>query len=101
MVVRAATAASVSPLEPAKTLSLSGLWAKSAEVRPTTFLAVSAAKPAAPRVSQLVALMPAFHMADIDVLAMYPSRRHLSSRVRVMIDYLVEVLGGVAPWDRS
>ncbi|MFT4503742.1 hypothetical protein [Caballeronia sp. 15711] len=45
--------------------------------------------------------MPAFHMADTDVLAMYPSRRHVSSRVRVMIDYLVEVLGGVAPWDRT
>jgi DNA-binding transcriptional LysR family regulator len=52
------------------------------------------------RAGRLVALMPAFHMADIDVLAMYPSRRHLSSRVRVMIDYLVEVLGGVPPWDR-
>ena len=36
--------------------------------------------------SRAVALMPAFHMADIDVLAMYPGRRHLSSRVRVMIN---------------
>jgi DNA-binding transcriptional LysR family regulator len=52
------------------------------------------------RAGRLVAVMPDFRMADIDVLAMYPSRRHLSSRVRVMIDFLVEALGDVPPWDR-
>ncbi len=27
-------------------------------------------------------------MADIDVLAVYPGRRHLSAKVRAMIDFL-------------
>jgi DNA-binding transcriptional LysR family regulator len=31
----------------------------------------------------------------------YPSRRHLSAKVRVMIDFLVEEFAGVPPWDRE
>jgi hypothetical protein len=38
-------------------------------------------------------------MSDIDILALYPSRRHLSAKVRVMIDFLVERFQGVPPWD--
>jgi DNA-binding transcriptional LysR family regulator len=34
----------------------------------------------------------------MDVLAVYPSRRHLSAKVRVMIDFLVRELAGT-PWD--
>jgi DNA-binding transcriptional LysR family regulator len=49
----------------------------------------------------LVPLLPDYKLPDIDVLAMYPSRRHLSVKVRVMIDFLVEAFAGTAPWDRN
>lgn len=52
------------------------------------------------RAGRLVPLLPAYRMADIDVLAVYPSRRHLSAKVRVMIDFLAEQFKGVPPWDR-
>jgi DNA-binding transcriptional LysR family regulator len=52
------------------------------------------------RTGRLVPILPDFHMNDIDILALYPSRRHLSSRVRVMIDFLVDAFNGVPPWDR-
>jgi hypothetical protein len=35
------------------------------------------------------------------VLAVYPSRRHLSAKVRVMVDFLAGEFKGVAPWDRD
>ena len=48
----------------------------------------------------LVPLLPGYELPDIDVLAMYPSRRHLSVKVRVLIDYLVEVFAGTPPWEK-
>ena len=53
------------------------------------------------RAGRLVPLLPGYRMADIDVLAVYPSRRHLSAKVRVMIDFLAEAFAGVSPWDRE
>ncbi|ELX08732.1 LysR family transcriptional regulator [Janthinobacterium sp. HH01] len=53
------------------------------------------------RAGDLVQVLPDFHMPDIDVLAVYPSRRHLSAKVRVMIDFLVEEFAGTPPWDRG
>ncbi|CAN5312211.1 LysR family transcriptional regulator [soil metagenome] len=53
------------------------------------------------RAGRLVPLLPGYRMADIDVLAVYPSRRHLSAKVRVMIDFLAEAFAGVPPWDRE
>ncbi|MYN17621.1 LysR family transcriptional regulator [Rugamonas sp. FT107W] len=53
------------------------------------------------RAGKLVRVLPEYHMPDIDVLAVYPSRRHLSAKVRVMIDFLVEQFAGVPPWDRA
>jgi hypothetical protein len=38
-------------------------------------------------------------MPETDVLAVYPSRRHLSAEVRVMVDFLAEAFGGTPPWD--
>ncbi len=38
-------------------------------------------------------------MSDIDVLAVYASRRHLSAKVRVMVDFLAEEFKGTPPWD--
>jgi DNA-binding transcriptional LysR family regulator len=53
------------------------------------------------RQGRLVPLLPGYRMADIDVLAVYPSRRYLSAKVRVMVDFLAESFRGVPPWDRG
>jgi len=51
------------------------------------------------RAGRLVPLLPGFHLPDIDVLAVYPSRRHLSAKVRVMIDFLADQFKDTPPWD--
>ena len=51
------------------------------------------------RAGRLVPVLPGFRLPDIDVLAMYPSRRHLSAKVRVMIDFLVEEFKDTPPWE--
>ena len=53
------------------------------------------------RSGQLVPLLPGYRVPDIDILAVYPSRRHLSAKVRAMIDFLAEEFSGVPPWDRD
>ncbi|WP_343717563.1 LysR family transcriptional regulator [Inquilinus sp.] len=53
------------------------------------------------RQGRLVPLLPGYRMADIDVLAVYPSRRYLGAKVRVMVDFLAETFRGVPPWDRD
>ncbi|MGA7781697.1 MAG: LysR family transcriptional regulator [Paraburkholderia sp.] len=53
------------------------------------------------RAGNLVPLLPGYRLPDIEVLAIYPSRRHLSAKVRVMVDFLVDAMGGVPPWDRD
>lgn len=51
------------------------------------------------REGRLVPLLPGYRMPDIDVLALYPSRRHLSAKVRVMVDFLAQAFQAEAPWD--
>jgi DNA-binding transcriptional LysR family regulator len=51
------------------------------------------------RAGRLLRLLPEFSLPDIDILAVYPSRRHLNAKVRVLIDFLVNHFGAVAPWD--
>ncbi|UUZ77625.1 LysR family transcriptional regulator [Polaromonas sp. P1(28)-13] len=51
------------------------------------------------REGRLVSLLPGYRMPDIDVLAVYPSRRHLSAKVRVMVDFLVEAFRAAPPWE--
>ncbi|MFM0198629.1 LysR family transcriptional regulator [Paraburkholderia fungorum] len=53
------------------------------------------------RAGKLVQLLPAYRLPDIDVLALYPSRRHLSAKIRAMVDFLADAFGGVPPWDRA
>ena len=53
------------------------------------------------RAGRLVPLLPGYRVPDIDVLAVYPSRRHLSAKVRAMIDFLAEEFSGTPPWDRD
>jgi DNA-binding transcriptional LysR family regulator len=53
------------------------------------------------RAGTLVRVLPEYHLPEIDVLALYPSRRHLSAKIRAMVDFLVDAFGGVPPWDRT
>jgi DNA-binding transcriptional LysR family regulator len=52
------------------------------------------------RAGRLVPVLPGWRVPDIDVLAIYPSRRHLTAKVRTMIDFLAEAFSGTPPWDR-
>lgn len=52
------------------------------------------------RAGTLVRVLPEYRLPDIDVLALYPSRRHLSAKVRAAIDFLVNAFAGVPPWER-
>lgn len=53
------------------------------------------------RQKRLVELLPGYRMPNIEVLAVYPSRRHLSAKVRLMVDFLAQAFEGeTAPWDR-
>lgn len=52
------------------------------------------------KAGRLVRVLPDYHMPDIDILALYPSRRHLGAKVRVMVDFLAESFAGTPPWDR-
>jgi DNA-binding transcriptional LysR family regulator len=51
------------------------------------------------RRKRLVPLLTSYRMPETDVLAVYPSRRHLSAKVRVMVDFLAEAFRGTPPWD--
>ena len=53
------------------------------------------------RQGRLVPLLTGYRMSEIDVLAVYPSRRHLSAKVRVMVDFLVEAFRGTPLWDKG
>jgi DNA-binding transcriptional LysR family regulator len=53
------------------------------------------------RTGKLVRVLPDYRLPDIDVLALYASRRHVSAKVRAAIDFLVEAFAGVPPWDRT
>ena len=53
------------------------------------------------RTGKLVQVLPDYRLPDIDVLALYPSRRHLSAKIRAVVDFLVEAFGDVPPWDRD
>lgn len=53
------------------------------------------------RAGRLLPLLPGYRLPDIDVLAIYPTRRHLSAKVRVMVDFLADAFKGTPPWDRA
>ncbi|HEV3105129.1 MAG TPA: LysR family transcriptional regulator [Trinickia sp.] len=53
------------------------------------------------RAGRLVQVLPAYSLPDIDVLALYPSRRHVSAKVRAVVDFLVDAFSGVPPWDKA
>lgn len=43
-------------------------------------------------------LLPGYHTEESAAYALYPSRRHLPQRVRLLIDFLAERLGDKPPW---
>lgn len=51
------------------------------------------------RAGRLLQVLPGYQLPNIDVLAVYPSRRNLSAKVRTMIDFLAEAFKGIPPWD--
>lgn len=51
------------------------------------------------RSGRLVRLLPDHAQPPIDILAIYPSRRHLSAKVRAMVDFLAEAFRGVPGWE--
>ena len=53
------------------------------------------------RAGRLVEVMPGYRMPPIDILAIYASRRHLSAKVRVMVDFLVDAFQGTPLQDRG
>jgi DNA-binding transcriptional LysR family regulator len=51
------------------------------------------------RQGRLVRLLPDYHAPETDVLAVYPSRRYVSAKVRVMVDFLVEEFQRKQSWE--
>ncbi len=52
------------------------------------------------RTGQLLKLLPDHTWPELSAYAVYPPTRHLSSRVRALIDFLVERTAGEPYWDR-
>jgi DNA-binding transcriptional LysR family regulator len=50
---------------------------------------------------QLVRVLSDHHWPELSAYAVYPPTRHLSNRVRTLIDFLVERLAGEPNWDRG
>lgn len=49
------------------------------------------------RAGTLVELMPEYRSADLGIHAVYPTRKHVSPKVRLLIEFLVEVFSA-KPW---
>ena len=47
---------------------------------------------------RLVELLPQFRPATAPIHAVYPSRRHLSAKVRAFVDFIAERFARDAPW---
>lgn len=56
---------------------------------------------AAVRSGRLVRLLRGFTPPSIGIHATYPSRRHLSAKVRTFVDFLVERFAGTPPWQQD
>jgi DNA-binding transcriptional LysR family regulator len=50
------------------------------------------------RAGRLVTLLPGYAVAPIDIYAVYPSRRHLSAKVRAFVDFLAARYGADPEW---
>ncbi|MGG7379016.1 LysR substrate-binding domain-containing protein, partial [Escherichia coli] len=50
------------------------------------------------RAGRLLVLLPNYETPTIDIYAAYPSRRHLSMKVRAFVDFLVARFKDNAEW---
>lgn len=53
------------------------------------------------RQKKLVPLLPGYESGRLPIFALYPSRQHLSAKVRTFVDFLVARFGGHPDWDRD
>ncbi len=53
------------------------------------------------RAGRLVRLLPGFELPRMPIAAVYPSRRHLSAKVRAFVDFLAERFACTPDWDLS
>src|SRR5260370_2874592 len=51
------------------------------------------------RKGRLEPLLSEYHLPDAEVLAVYPTSRHLSAKVRVMVYFLIDAFKGITPSD--
>ncbi|MFP5392214.1 MAG: substrate binding domain-containing protein, partial [Gammaproteobacteria bacterium] len=49
---------------------------------------------------RLVPLLTDYTSAELGIYALYPSRKHLSAKVRALVDFLVQAFEGTPVWDR-
>ena len=52
------------------------------------------------RDGRLVRVLPQWSMDEFAIFAVYPNRKFLPAKVRTFVDFLVEQLGDVPPWER-
>ncbi|WP_374654535.1 LysR substrate-binding domain-containing protein [Dongia sp.] len=64
-------------------------------MRPAMFMVAEDLK-----AGRLVRILGEHPLPDTDLLAIYPSRRHISAKVRVMVDFLATAFKGTPPWER-
>ncbi|WP_249780837.1 LysR family transcriptional regulator [Bradyrhizobium sp. dw_78] len=50
---------------------------------------------------ELVALLPHYKTSELTIQAVYPTKRHVSLKLRSFVDHLIASFGGTPPWDRS
>jgi DNA-binding transcriptional LysR family regulator len=53
------------------------------------------------RAGRLVPLLQDFEPAPVPIYAVYPSRKHLSAKVRLFVDFLVASFAGSKDWNLS
>ncbi|MFC5474942.1 LysR family transcriptional regulator [Paraherbaspirillum soli] len=53
------------------------------------------------RNGRLVPLLTDYHGPELAIHAVYPSRQHLSAKVRTFVDFLAEQFGDAPDWDRD
>ena len=53
------------------------------------------------RAGRLVRLLPGFELPRVPISAVYPSRRHLSAKVRAFVDFLAERFSRAPDWSLS
>lgn len=48
---------------------------------------------------ELIALLPQYKATELTIQAVYPTKRHVSLKLRSFVDHLIASFGGTPPWD--